>query len=511
MTEHTSLTAGDPIPMDCLLRHGLEKQPFDTVAGDTFLYSDPALDMVVGVLLEHLHNDQTVLLLKGDTGAGKSTQLLRLLSRGGESLEFCAFKARPGTGFTAVDYTIRQYWNPSTEEGDETLALDELICKVAAGGKHPTLVVDDAHHLDATVLSELLRLRRDVWRRCEVMPGLLLVGEPVLESNLQQAFSPDSPEEPHISVQLRPLTREQTEAYLRHRLQAAGADNADQLGGETALAIHQESGGLPIRINEAANRHLQGSRPTVTTPAGLLGSASLAAPLWRHRLFVPAVAVILLIGVVSIVVNLLSSPEAPLETREILPLPEPRPLTMPEPPPPPATVAQAPEVAPEPFPAPAEPPAEPAEEIPVPEAPPAPGPTPAEPAAGPPAPEVPPEAPRTEPRPEPQVQPQPAEPAGLRDAAWLQARPANHYTIQILGLSDLQALRRYGQEQGLEMELAWFRTRRNGEDWYVLVAGSYPDQESARADIARLPEPVRRNQPWIRSFGSIHQAMEQAR
>jgi type II secretory pathway predicted ATPase ExeA len=30
---------------------------------------------------------------------------------------------------------------------------------VAAAGKHPVVVVDDAHHLDATVLSELLRLR----------------------------------------------------------------------------------------------------------------------------------------------------------------------------------------------------------------------------------------------------------------------------------------------------------------------------------------------------------------
>lgn len=101
--------------------------------------------------------------------------------------------------------------------------------------------------------------------------------------------------------------------------------------------------------------------------------------------------------------------------------------------------------------------------------------------------------------------------AGLQDAAWLREQPAAHYTIQILGLSDLQALRRFGQEQRLDMELAWFRTVRNDQDWFVLVAGRFPDADSARAAIEGLPENLRRNQPWIRSFGSVRDAMEQAR
>ncbi|MFN2349804.1 MAG: SPOR domain-containing protein, partial [Thioalkalivibrio sp.] len=100
---------------------------------------------------------------------------------------------------------------------------------------------------------------------------------------------------------------------------------------------------------------------------------------------------------------------------------------------------------------------------------------------------------------------------GLQDATWLAQQPATHYTIQILGLGELQALRNYARDQSLAGEMAWFRTQRNDQDWFVLISGNYPDAEAARAAIASLPAEVRRNQPWIRSFGSIQQAMSQAR
>jgi DamX protein len=499
MTQDAHETADDTLTMDTLLRHGLEQQPFDATAGDTFLYTDPVLDMVVGVLLEHLRNDDSLLLLKGDAGAGKSTQLLRLLGRGADTLEFCAFKARPDTSFAAVDFTIRKYWDRFAD--GEPLALEELLCKVAAAGRRPVVVIDDAHHLDAEILSELIRVRREVRQQCDVMPGLLLVGDPVLEVRLEQASEADAPKEPHISVQLRPLTREQTEAYLRHRLQAAGADDPDLLSGDAALTIHLESAGLPLRMNAAANRWLR----SLATASGVWAEPSTPQPpkppVWQHRWFRPVVLIIVAVGVVAILLSLFSSPDEPLETRELLVLPEPRPLTAPEAPPlpaepePPAEAPPAPDTPPEPL-------AETPDEPPGTETPPAPEarPVPADPA---PATEAPGEAPPAPAR----VQ----ETAALHDAIWIREQPAGHYTIQVLGLSDLQALRRYGSEQGLDMELAWFRTLRDGQDWYVLVAGRYPDAETARAAIAGLPEDVRRHQPWVRSFGSVQEAMAAAR
>lgn len=534
MTQSVLDLSNEPLTTDCLLRHGLERQPFDAIAGDTFLYTDPTLDMVVGVLLEHLRNDDSLLLLKGETGAGKSTQLLRLLSRGAESFEFCAFKARAGTNFAAVEHTIRQYWKRAAED-DELLPLDELVCRIAQGGRRPVIVVDDAHHLNSAILAQLSRLRREVRRRCDVTPGLLLVGEPYLEINLEQTVDDDTPAEPHISVQLRPLTREQTEAYLRRRLQAAGAADPDLLCGEAAAAIHQASGGLPLQINAAANRRLESQAPVAADSATTERRSEYPRPVQtlRDRWLVPATVVILGVVALAILVRIVASPDKPPETRELLVLPEPRPLSAP-------ATAEAPPEAPRSgpeirFDTPADPADPPHPSLTAPDtAPqaesgadtPADSPAPAALAEAVPesSPQAAPEAsPEAEPVPTPEAQPRetPApvteaardtgDSAALRDTVWLREQPAGHYTIQILALSDLQSLRRYGREQGIDMELAWFRTVRDGRDWYVLVAGHYADAEAARAAIAGLPEAVRENKPWVRSFGSIQEAMASAR
>lgn len=534
MTQPVRDLSNEPLTMDCLLRHGLEQQPFDAIAGDTLLYTDPSLDMVVGVLLEHLRSDDSLLLLKGEAGAGKSTQLLRLLSRGTDRLEFCAFKARAGTNFAAVEHTIRQYWKRAADD-DEALPLHELICRIAKGGRRPVIVVDDAHHLNSTVLAQLGQLRREVRRHCDITPGLLLVGEPYLEINLEQPVDDDTPAEAHISVQLRPLTREQTEAYLRRRLQAAGAVNPDLLSGTTASDIYQESGGLPLHINAAANRRLQSHIPATDDRATgrQPGYPQAMKALLNNRWLVPATVVILGIVALAILVRIVASPDKPLETREMLVLPEPRPLSAPAPAEERAEAAPGgPEIR---FDTPAAPPEQ---SVAVPDADPGadadadagtPVDSPADEAVAEAAPETPPPSPAETAREvEPAAAPPPVAAPGvaaapesataqdtdgpvLRDTGWLREQPAGRFTIQILALSDLQSLRRYGREQGLDMDLAWFRTVRDGRDWYVLVAGSYPDAETARAAIPGLPEPVRNNKPWVRSFGSIQEAMASAR
>jgi len=90
---------------------------------------------------------------------------------------------------------------------------------------------------------------------------------------------------------------------------------------------------------------------------------------------------------------------------------------------------------------------------------------------------------------------------------WIRAQPRTAFTIQVLGLAQESGVRDFLARHPLDRETAWFRTERNGADWYVAIAGSYPNAEAARTAIASLPAEVRRNQPWIRSFGSVQDAI----
>jgi DamX protein len=595
---------------DSLRRHGLLHQPFQGAADEAFIYGDLALDMPGNALLRHLRTGDQLLLLLGEPGVGKSTQLLRLMSRGSDLLLFCAFKARPGATLTAIERTIRYHWAQAAGAGEAT-PLPELLRTLCQGEYHPVLAIDDAHLLTPGVLESLLALRRGLRRECDRPPGLLLVGEPLLETLLDGGMEGGT-SEPHTAVHLRPLTPEQTEAYLHHRLQAAGARNPDLLSGETARMIHRESGGRPREINARANQRLGisgtrkeaagGTAPEAAAARRALDAVSTGRP-WLIPAFTGLMSILVLLALFNIfrssgdnganTADTGSRIEAPLlpeatprsgmvdsdpqrrlpevpEASGQTPLPAPQMPSLSERPiaalipgnaaapgaaDPEAQLGEAPPAArpteepgpgdtgvevpsasasrdtgpdaiePDPEPAAdAEPdPASPTETAGDPPSPPAetagdpPSPPPdaardpAAPAQVPPA-QSPSAASRNQPRetrpPASSQAPSAVAAAKLQDATWVRARAPDRYTIQIAAGRDLQALHRSARGLPPEVERAWFTSQRDGRNWYTLIVGDHADQERARRAVNQLPAQMRRNQPWIRSFGSIHETMD---
>ncbi len=138
-----------------------------------------------------------------------------------------------------------------------------------------------------------------------------------------------------------------------------------------------------------------------------------------------------------------------------------------------------------------------------------PAPPPPTPAA--PAPAVPP-APKVEKRPPPQPSPVPktVEPApepaggGIASAEWLLKQPRGSYTLQLAGVRDRAAAQRFIQRHGLGGKAAILTTRREGQAWYVLVHGYYPNRQAALAAATRLsPALLKEVKPWARTIGDL--------
>lgn len=91
----------------------------------------------------------------------------------------------------------------------------------------------------------------------------------------------------------------------------------------------------------------------------------------------------------------------------------------------------------------------------------------------------------------------------------LQLMGAKGYTIQIMGVRAPQLLDTFIAENHLT-EAMYYHTKLNQQDWYVLVYGNYQNADEAKAALLKLPDAVKRQQPWIRSFDGVRQAIEVA-
>lgn len=240
---------------ECLERLQLSEQPFAPGARDKFLYRDTLLDAQIERMLRTLEKPGAILLLSASSGAGRSTQLMRLLAAMPRYFEIVAFRGRSNTTFASVDVTIRKHLAAHGDD-DRGRALNDLLIERGKRGIDMLIAVDDAHLLGSGILRQLLKLGEDVSAASPIGPRLLLMGDAVLGRNYQRIFeTEDDRQVQHIG--LLAFNQEQASAYLRQRLAAAGnAEIASLFKPEIVANLHQRSRGLPGDLNALAEEWL---------------------------------------------------------------------------------------------------------------------------------------------------------------------------------------------------------------------------------------------------------------
>lgn len=86
-------------------------------------------------------------------------------------------------------------------------------------------------------------------------------------------------------------------------------------------------------------------------------------------------------------------------------------------------------------------------------------------------------------------------------------RKPEHYTIQILGMHDLQKLKLFINQNPLKSKMVFYKTTREGKVWYVVVYGDFETKQKAEAALLTLPQAIQKNKPWTRSLREIQGAI----
>lgn len=86
----------------------------------------------------------------------------------------------------------------------------------------------------------------------------------------------------------------------------------------------------------------------------------------------------------------------------------------------------------------------------------------------------------------------------------------NHYTLQLMGAYDKQHLEHFVSANHLGKKVSYFHTHLNGKDWYVVTYGEYDSAQDARGAIHELPQVVQREHPWTRQLSSVGQPIKKS-
>ena len=87
---------------------------------------------------------------------------------------------------------------------------------------------------------------------------------------------------------------------------------------------------------------------------------------------------------------------------------------------------------------------------------------------------------------------------------WLSEQPVENYTLQLMALSNEQAVIQVMQshQQALGQNLRYLKSKtRSGRDRFVLVYGSFTSPEQAKAEAGTLPKELQKT--WLRKIGVV--------
>ena len=294
--------AGTAILHEETLRElGLSEQPF--VDGKKpHRFTDSVIQKSRATLEQQVRFGESVHLLLGETGAGKTVLLSQLIKHCKNSLK--PFVAKGSEGFVAEAFLTAVLNQLGGEQSDTmTELVDSLAPEFAALHEQQfsvLLAIDDAHLAPVEEISELINVMSEFNANGEITTRLLLTGEVKLKSSLDAiAREYDGMTfDPTVST-VPPLTEAQMRDYLSSRLNHAGHTDVFPFTEKALTKLHRESTGLPAQINKGAAHYLNtvyanatadkaggGLIATLGWPLVALGTAAVGLIPWGLSMFI---------------------------------------------------------------------------------------------------------------------------------------------------------------------------------------------------------------------------------
>ena len=236
--------------------YGLSGKPFQLNPDPAFYYASRGHKRAFAYLQYGLFQSEGFIVITGEVGAGKTT-LTRSLLEQLDSRKVVAAQL-VSTQLDADDMlkaVAAAFGLPikSTEKAQLLLELETFFVSLAAKRKRALLLVDEAQNLSPRAVEEL-RMLSNFQLGDHALLQSFLVGQPELRETMRSPHMQQLRQRVLASYHLGPLDREETQAYVEHRLTHVGWTGNPTFEPATFDAIFKFTNGVPRRINTLCNR-----------------------------------------------------------------------------------------------------------------------------------------------------------------------------------------------------------------------------------------------------------------
>src|SRR5690242_4044394 len=225
----------------------LSGKPFQLNPDPSFFFGSRGHKRAFAYLQYGVYQSEGFIVITGEVGAGKTTIVRNLF----ENLDRGRLVAAQivSTNLEADDLlrsVATAFGLPMRALDKATIlaSLEAFLCKLAIDGKRALLVVDEAQNLSPRAIEELRMLSNFQLGERALLQSFL-IGQPELRDMMQGPQMSQLRQRVIASYHLGPLDKNETQAYIEHRLGRVGWSDDPKFDTPTFDAIHEASGGIP--------------------------------------------------------------------------------------------------------------------------------------------------------------------------------------------------------------------------------------------------------------------------
>ena len=234
---------------------GLGCLPFEDRADPQFFFTTSESEEALAAMEYEAHYGEGLGLVLGASGTGKTLLIRTLLSRLNSNDRAVIITWLANGALDLIRECCKGFGVTLGSSPNPARRLNRLrrhLQRAVAADQRPILILDQAENLTPDNMGELATLG-DLQGDHGKLLTIILVGQPQFRSLMDKPELSRLKQRLYGDRTLSPLPLSETQEYIRHRLQVAGASDPELFGLQAVARIHEASGGIPRLINNICN------------------------------------------------------------------------------------------------------------------------------------------------------------------------------------------------------------------------------------------------------------------